>query len=70
MICWSVLGESASNIYRQKYCMYGWDRLFQKSGVCRRACERLPEESILVVSDIDRNKLGVEIYNKPEGAKK
>ena len=64
------VGESASNIYRQKYCMYGWNRLFQKSGVCRKACKRLLEESILVISDIGRNKLSVEIYNKPEKAKK
>jgi hypothetical protein len=39
------------------------DRLFRKSGVCRKA-------SSPVVSDIDRNKLAIGIYKKPERAKK
>ncbi len=55
MICVGV--SKTSNIDRRKYCMYGWDRLFRKSGVCRRRCERILEESSLVASDIDRNKL-------------
>lgn len=50
--------------------MYGWNRIFRKYGVCRRACEMLPEESNLVVNDIDRKKLVVEIYKNPEKAKK
>ena len=48
-------------------CIGGID-YFENLVFGRRACERLPEESSLVI--IDRNKLVVEIYKKPERAKK
>ena len=36
------------------YWRDGWDKLFRKSGVC------------IVVSDIDRNKLAIDIFHERE----
>ena len=41
-------------------CIYEWDYLFRVKKVCEN----------LVISDIDRKKLDVEIYKKSERAKK
>jgi hypothetical protein len=57
-----IVYTSGSVINRQKFCIYGWGNLFQKSSVIK--------ECGIVVSNSDRNKLAIDIFRKYKRAKK
>ena len=64
-IIFYIVCAGECDIDRRKFCRYVRENLFRKSSIIK---ERAGEN--LVVSNNDRNKLGVEVYKKPEKAKK
>ena len=64
MLFFTSVANTGRDIDRQKFCKYGWDNLFRKSSVKEYRGENL------LVNISDRNKIVIEIYLKPERAKK
>ncbi|PKY59407.1 hypothetical protein RhiirA4_157403 [Rhizophagus irregularis] len=60
-----IIYVGGSDIDRRKFCRYVRENLFRKSSIIKEC-----GGENLVVSNSDRNKLGVEVYKKPERAKK